>query len=110
MARLIAALVRQPFDLSAGPLLRLHVLQAGPHDHLLLFVLHHIICDGWSVEILLREGAAAYETGGFESTQQLQYADYSQWQQEREQDLPNLRIGSLQWCTREHPLWDFQCR
>jgi len=49
-----------PFDLEKGPLLRLRLLRLAPEHHQLLLVAHHIVCDGWSTAVLLRELAALY--------------------------------------------------
>ena len=51
----------QPFDLAAGPLLRATLLRLGAERHVLLLTMHHIVSDGWSMEILLRELVALYE-------------------------------------------------
>jgi amino acid adenylation domain-containing protein len=57
-------LIRQdattPFDLVAGPLVRLTLVQFGPEQHILLFTTHHIVCDGWSTNVLLDELQALY--------------------------------------------------
>ncbi|MBV8856906.1 MAG: amino acid adenylation domain-containing protein, partial [Acidobacteria bacterium] len=50
----------RPFDLEAGPLLRVHVFGRGAEGHVLLLVMHHIVADFWSVGVLLRELAALY--------------------------------------------------
>jgi acyl transferase domain-containing protein len=62
----MAAFARQPFDLVAGPCLRAALLRCGPARHTLLLSAHHIVCDGWSVNILIEELAALYgaEAGG----------------------------------------------
>ena len=52
---------RQPFDLSTGPLLRTTLLRLGEEEHLLLLTMHHIVSDGWSMEILFRELRVLYE-------------------------------------------------
>jgi amino acid adenylation domain-containing protein len=49
------------FDLSRGPLLRVRLVRLAPDSHVLLLVIHHIICDGWSVGVLMRELAALLE-------------------------------------------------
>ena len=46
---------RAPFDLATGPLLRVTLVTQGVDHHMLLFTMHHIVCDGWSLGILLRE-------------------------------------------------------
>ncbi|MBD1229634.1 condensation domain-containing protein, partial [Xenorhabdus griffiniae] len=49
-----------PFDLTQGPLLRGHLLQLTDDEHILLLTQHHIISDGWSIGVLLREFSALY--------------------------------------------------
>ena len=51
---------RQPFDLSEGPLLRCVLISLGAEDHLLVLNVHHIVSDGWSMGILLRDLTEAY--------------------------------------------------
>jgi amino acid adenylation domain-containing protein/FkbM family methyltransferase len=68
------------FDLSRVPLLRVGFVKAGKSKHLLLFDMHHIISDGVSIEILLREFTALY-AGKELPLLELQYKDYAQWQQ-----------------------------
>ncbi|MCW5787556.1 MAG: amino acid adenylation domain-containing protein [Nitrospira sp.] len=76
---------QRPFDLERGPLLRLRLFDLAEHDHLLVVTLHHIVCDGWSAQILAREFARLYAAAviGIESplpTLPIQYADYAEWQ------------------------------
>ena len=61
VSRRAIADARQPFDLSQVPLLRLGLLKIGPTEHVLLLTMHHIISDGWSMGILVREMATIYE-------------------------------------------------
>jgi amino acid adenylation domain-containing protein len=86
-----AELVRQEaerkFDLNEGPLLRLRLLRLGAEEHILALMMHHIISDGWSLNVLRRELALLYEAflkGEEPSPPDLpvQYADYSQWQRD----------------------------
>jgi amino acid adenylation domain-containing protein/non-ribosomal peptide synthase protein (TIGR01720 family) len=84
---LITEEARKPFDLSAGPLLRVRLLRLAEQEHVVSFVMHHIVSDGWSLSILLREVAALYEAfdEGRESPLEelgIQYADYAAWQRE----------------------------
>ncbi len=77
----------KPFDLSRWPLLRLRLLKLGPEDHVVLFTMHHIISDGWSMGVFVREVAALYAAfvEGKPSPLPelpLQYADFAAWQQE----------------------------
>ncbi len=69
----------RPFDLVAGPLVRATLYRLSSDEHLLCIVIHHIVFDGWSVGILLRELAACYE-GQPLSSLPIQYADYAVWQ------------------------------
>jgi amino acid adenylation domain-containing protein len=78
---------RQPFDLSRGPMLRAELLRLAEDEHVLLLTMHHIVSDGWSAGVLVREVAALYEAyaEGRESPLAelpIQYADYAQWQRE----------------------------
>src|SRR4029079_12190366 len=59
-ADLLAAEGARPFDLSRGPLLRGALLRLGPERHLLVLNLHHIVVDGWSLGILVREVGEIY--------------------------------------------------
>jgi amino acid adenylation domain-containing protein len=52
--------VTTPFDLEKGPLVRAELLQLVPQDHLLVFTAHHIVCDGWSFGVIVRDIAALY--------------------------------------------------
>jgi amino acid adenylation domain-containing protein len=73
------------FDLSEGPLFRALLLQIADEDHLLVFVIHHLVCDGWSMGLLSREFSALYSA--FSAGRSLplpeplaQYADFAAWQ------------------------------
>ncbi|HXO22735.1 MAG TPA: condensation domain-containing protein, partial [Thermoanaerobaculia bacterium] len=79
---------RQPFDLAAGPLLRPLLLRLAPRRHELLVTLHHIVSDGWSLGLLVRELGAlypAFAAGGSSPLPDLpfQYLDYAVWQRRR---------------------------
>src|ERR1044072_7060491 len=58
--RLAMAEIARAFDLRQGPLWRVKLLRLSAEDHLLVLVLHHIICDGWSIGVLLQEVTALY--------------------------------------------------
>lgn len=82
--RLAVEQARRTFDLSTVPLLRLTVLRFGSERSLLLLTIHHIISDGWSIGILLKELALIYESFCAGKTLALadlpiQYGDYAQW-------------------------------
>ena len=77
--------VTQPFDLATGPLIRAQLLRIADDDHVLLVTQHHIVSDGWSVGVLVRELSALY--AAFSAGQSdplaplaIQYADYAAWQ------------------------------
>jgi hypothetical protein len=77
----------RPFDLQHGPLLRARILKLEKEDHVLQVVLHHIVTDGWSQHILLREFAClytAFATGQPSplAEMKLQYGDFAVWQRE----------------------------
>jgi len=78
---------RRPFDLSTGPLLRATLLRLAADDHVLFFTTHHIVSDGWSIGVLVKDVAALYQAyaHGLESPLAdlaVQYADYAVWQRE----------------------------
>ena len=54
------AFARRPFDLAQGPLWRVALIERGANDHVLLVCLHHIIADGWSIQVLLLDFVEAY--------------------------------------------------
>ncbi|HYO59970.1 AMP-binding protein, partial [Archangium sp.] len=78
---------RRPFVLASGPLLRVTLLRLDTHRHLLVTVMHHIVSDGWSMGVLIREVAAlyaAFRDGRASPLPPLpvQYSDYAGWQRE----------------------------
>jgi len=84
---LIAAEARRPFDLARGPLLRALVIKLEDEEYAGVFTLHHIVSDGWSLGVLVREVKAlyaAYQAGEESPLPELmiQYADYAVWQRE----------------------------
>jgi len=85
--RLASYEAQQPFDLSTGPLFRIQLLRLSEKEHILLCTMHHIISDGWSIGILIREVATLYEAFSHNQPSPLpelpiQYADYAIWQRE----------------------------
>jgi amino acid adenylation domain-containing protein len=86
--RLAMAEARRPFDLRQGPLLRALLLELGPTTHILVATIHHIVSDGWSMELLVGELIAlfgAFSAGRAAALPELpvQYADYASWQRAR---------------------------
>ncbi|MFJ2730801.1 condensation domain-containing protein, partial [Streptomyces collinus] len=74
-----------PFDLESGPLFRTLVWQLGPSDHLLIVAMHHIVTDGWSMGVLVRELGELYD-GARLPEPPIQYADYTDWQRRERGD------------------------
>jgi amino acid adenylation domain-containing protein len=87
--RLVAAAARRPFDLARGPLLRARLLRLGAGDSVLVLAMHHVVADGWSVQVMLRELATLYAAAlagppaGVLPELPLQYADFAVWQRQR---------------------------
>ncbi|MBP5968581.1 non-ribosomal peptide synthase/polyketide synthase [Pseudomonas iridis] len=78
---------QKTFDLEHGPLLRAALLQVTPHDHVLVLTLHHIVSDGWSLQVMIEELVQLY--AGFNLGHDaglpalpIQYADYALWQRQ----------------------------
>jgi len=85
--RLAVSIVNEPFDLTQGPLLHAHLLQLSAQEHVLLWSMHHIISDGWSMGVLVKELAAIYAAGITATPTPLQplpiqYADFAHWQRQ----------------------------
>jgi amino acid adenylation domain-containing protein len=85
LTRFIQDEIRRPFNLEAGPLMRVSLIRTGEQEHILLAILHHIISDGWSAGIFIAEMVPLYEAlvSGRPSPlpeQKLQYADFAAWQ------------------------------
>ena len=77
-----------PFDLTAGALFRARVLRVGADDHVVLLTMHHIVSDGWSMGVFVRElseryGAHVAGVAGPMDVLEVQYADFAVWQRER---------------------------
>ncbi|HLL45785.1 MAG TPA: condensation domain-containing protein, partial [Longimicrobiaceae bacterium] len=82
---LVAEETRRPFDLAAGPLLRVLLARLGDGEWVLCFTLHHVVGDGWSMGVLTREVNELYRAHSAGEPPRLpelpvQYADYAAWQ------------------------------
>ncbi|HLJ17370.1 MAG TPA: alpha/beta fold hydrolase [Bryobacteraceae bacterium] len=87
MEKLCLEEAKLPFDLSKSPLIRVRLLKIENEDHVLTLTLHLIICDGWSIGILLDEIEKIYRAFAAGEPSPLpepsiQYADYAVWQKE----------------------------
>jgi len=85
--RLVQAHARRPFDLAAGPIVRMSLVRLSATEHVLVLVTHHIVFDGWSTGVLSREIAALY--GAFCRGEAsplpdlpVQSADYAIWERQ----------------------------
>ncbi|MEO8429878.1 MAG: amino acid adenylation domain-containing protein [Acidobacteriota bacterium] len=84
-SRLVSLEASRPFDLASGPLLRAKLFGLDEESHVLVVTTHHIVSDGWSIDIFMKELALLYEA--FRKGQPsplpdlpIQYADYALWQ------------------------------
>jgi amino acid adenylation domain-containing protein len=85
--RLMKEEAGRAFDLEAGGLLRARLMRVGDQEHVMVVVMHHIVSDGWSIEVLKRELMKVYEEEregreGEEEELEVQYVDYAIWQRE----------------------------
>jgi acyl-CoA synthetase (AMP-forming)/AMP-acid ligase II len=85
--RLVQEDALHSFDLAQGPLLRARLVRQAEREHLLLITMHQIICDGWSLGVLVEELAALYDAMSDGRTTPLtplsiQYADFARWQRQ----------------------------
>jgi amino acid adenylation domain-containing protein len=87
LTQLVTESARQPFDLTRGPLLRLTLFRFSDQRHVILLTMHHIISDGWSAGVLVREVGTLYEAFAQDRPSPLpelsiQYADFADWQRQ----------------------------
>ncbi|MBV8997008.1 MAG: AMP-binding protein, partial [Pseudonocardiales bacterium] len=85
LERVLTEEALRPFDLAHGPLMRTRLMRLGAEEHVLTLVLHHIVTDAWSDEVLLRDLAELYRAEITHTTPHLtalpvQYADFAVWQ------------------------------
>ncbi|MEM9823989.1 MAG: amino acid adenylation domain-containing protein, partial [Bacteroidota bacterium] len=87
----VRADVEKPFDLSSDYVFRARLIQCDEQDHLLVLVLHHIACDGWSISLLVKDLMDCYHALQLGQAipapiSEIQYADYAIWQRENLSD------------------------
>ena len=103
-ARLAAEEALRPFDLSRGPLLRARLLRLSASEHVFVLTTHHIVSDGWSMGLLLRDLSLLYEALRANRPSPLpdlpiQYADFALWEREQLQgDALERKLGY--WCKQ----------
>ncbi|WP_415668776.1 condensation domain-containing protein, partial [Xenorhabdus nematophila] len=93
-----------PFDFTQGPLIRGQLLQLADEEHVLLLTMHHIITDGWSLSVLVRELGAFYRAALNDDDDPLpplsiQYADYAVWQHDMLQSASLTEQRDF-WCSQ----------
>ncbi|RQS02351.1 amino acid adenylation domain-containing protein, partial [Burkholderia sp. Bp9002] len=77
----------RPFELARGPLARARLVRLSENEHAFMLTLHHIVCDGWSLAVLVNELCALYQaiTEGLSAplaALDIQYPDYAAWQRQ----------------------------
>ena len=100
---LVTAHVTPAFDLATGPLLRPLLVRLDPEDHLFVLAVHHIVTDGWSMDLFLRELTAHYDAAvsGLPADVPdlpVRYRDYAAWQRTR-MDGPEKDADLAYWRT-----------
>ncbi|MBX8487966.1 non-ribosomal peptide synthetase [Pseudomonas cichorii] len=109
LAQQVEQSTRQPFDLQKGPLLRASLYRLAADEHVLVVSMHHIVSDGWSMDVMIQEFVHCYQAYS-ESREPvlpelpLQYADYAIWQRkwleagegERQLDYWRQQLGDEQ--------------
>jgi amino acid adenylation domain-containing protein len=112
LRRVLLAATNEPYDLRTGPLLRMSLVRLADREHVLHIGMHHIVSDGWSIGVLLRELAACYPAALDGRPPDLpalpvRYADFARWQRRRfagpagATDLDHWRR-----CLRDVPVLD----
>ncbi len=85
LQQLLQEYAQIPFDLANGPLFRITLFRLTPDEHVLFFLVHHIIFDGWSADILWQDLVSAYKAADEDALRpplSIQYADYAAWRRE----------------------------
>ncbi|WP_411139389.1 amino acid adenylation domain-containing protein, partial [Streptomyces sp. C10] len=111
--RLRTEFLNEGFDLASEPPLRAELLSMAPHEHVLILVVHHIACDGWSIAPLARDLLNSYAARtknrpSLASPLPVQYADYTLWQRQLlgdERDPASVHAQQLEfWRSTLHRL------
>lgn len=109
MQRLQLVEAQQPFDLARGPLLRVGLWRLGQREHAVLLTMHHIVWDGWSAGIFIKEISTLYKAFVMGEPSPLsdlpiQYADFALWERERLQGaMLQERLSYFQQSLRNAP-------
>ncbi|WP_219847638.1 non-ribosomal peptide synthase/polyketide synthase [Photorhabdus hindustanensis] len=103
LERLCAGEAYTPFDLSSGPLIRASLIRLADDEYQFLLTQHHIVSDGWSVNVLIRELSALYTAFSAAQSdplppQAIQYPDYAAWQRQW-LSVERVQVQSDYWRT-----------
>ena len=93
---------RTPFDLLNGPVLRLRLFRLEPESHALVFTSHHIVCDGWSINVLLDELSQLYPHGSITAASICRFPcirDYARDQAQQSRDRQFRRASNRIGCS-----------
>ncbi|MEH2366783.1 amino acid adenylation domain-containing protein [Nostoc sp.] len=103
LSELLVREAQQIFHLEKGPLLNCHIVKLQEDHHLVVLTNHHIVADGWSISILLRELAAIYsaECQGIASQlpQPMKWSEYALWQVQMQQS-PEMAKAEAYWLSQ----------
>ncbi|MCW5312696.1 amino acid adenylation domain-containing protein [Nostoc sp. KVJ3] len=103
LSELLQGEAQQIFNLEKGPLLRCHIVKLQEDRHLVVLTNHHIVADGWSISILLRELAVIYsaECQGIASQlpQPIKWSEYALWQAQMQQS-PEMAKAEAYWLSQ----------
>ncbi|MGH8075938.1 MAG: non-ribosomal peptide synthetase, partial [Lysobacter sp.] len=99
----LRAVVEAPFDLERGPLIRVELLALATEEHLLILTAHHIVCDGWSFGVLVRDLAAAYARyvgqPGVDPGPSVSFTEYA-WSQAAVSQTAQFQEDERYWLSR----------
>jgi amino acid adenylation domain-containing protein len=90
----VAAAILAPFDLCVGPLLRVVLLRVAANVHIVVIVVHHIVCDGWSMPLLWSSLVSAYRGASLPELP-VQFGDFALWQRARPHEDIDYWRGQL---------------
>ncbi|MEH2317912.1 amino acid adenylation domain-containing protein [Nostoc sp.] len=103
LSELLTQEAQHIFNLEKGPLLRCHIVKLQEDHHLVVLTNHHIVADGWSISILLRELAVIYsaECQGIASQlpQPMKWSEYALWQVQIQQS-PEMAKAQAYWLSQ----------
>jgi amino acid adenylation domain-containing protein len=104
LARLLADEACTPFDLERGPLLRVRLVRRAERRHTLVVTAHHLVCDGWSFDVMVRDLCAAYNLAcdgrpDARPLPSMQISDYVEWLK-RSEGTAEMQAAEAYWAGR----------